>query len=68
MRFQLARSLTAAIGWFFDLPAAVVIWSSIAFTLFCLLLLPLAIGVPLVALAASLPWWEEWLMRRGCDG
>ena len=67
MQVQLARSLTAAIGWFFALPAAVVIWCCIAFTLFCLLVLPLGLGVPLVVLAASLPWWEERLMRRGRD-
>jgi hypothetical protein len=67
MSVPLARSLAAAIGWFFDLPAAAVIWCCIGLALFCLLVLPLAIGVPLVALAASLPWWEDWLMRRGRD-
>jgi hypothetical protein len=61
MPVQLARSLADAIGSFFDLPPAAVIWCCIGFTLFCLLVLPLAIGVPLVALAASLPWWEERL-------
>lgn len=67
MPVQLVRSLAGAIGWFFDLPAAAVIWCCIALTLFCLLVLPLAVGVPLVVLAASLPWWEERLMRRGHD-
>ena len=67
MPVQLARSLADAIGWFFGLPAAAVIWCCIAFALFCLLVLPLAVGVPLVALAASLPWWEERLVRRRPD-
>ena len=55
------RELFAAIRAVFALPPAAVWLSCVALTWICYFVLPLAAGIPIVVVAALLPWFEERL-------
>jgi hypothetical protein len=57
------NKLLAAIDRLYRLPPSVLILSAAALAWVCYFVVPRSIGLPLVVLAASLPWWEEQLKK-----
>jgi hypothetical protein len=62
----------AAIDAMYRLPPSVLILSAAGLAGLCYFVAPPSVGLPIMLLAASLPWWEErlrkYLARRATTG